>query len=102
MTCGDTCGARTCENAACSAAENSELELTPELTPVLVAGAVKFVKPALGAGLPICGAEAGRSRREAPPIVLLLTTDPFSTEPLKLDAADCVRDKREGANGGAS
>ena len=83
------CGWRTCENAACSSAENKDPEL-------LGLGAT------LGAGLPTTGGE-GRSKREAPPIVLLLITDPLRTEPLKLEEEEEeeLRCKREGARGGA-
>jgi hypothetical protein len=66
---------------------------------------------ALGAGLPTTGG-AGRSKREAPPIVLLLITDPLRTEPLKLEEeeeeegeegeeGEELRCKRERARGGA-
>ena len=89
---GDCCGWRTCENAACSSAENNDVEL-------LGAGATE------GGGLPTTGAE-GRSKREAPPMVLLLITDPLSTEPLEEEEEEEeeeeLRCKRDGARGGAS
>ncbi len=85
---GDNC--RTCENAACSSAEKSDPEL-------LGPGAT------IGAELPTIGGVAGRSRREAPPTVLLLITEPLRTDPLKLEevAEVGLRCKREGARGGA-